>query len=128
MGWVSFLAGGAPCRLTVTRMLEPGLPPDNLVVFFKDATSGKQTSALGRIVDLPRLGTTERYVLDFNEAANPACVFSELFNCPIPPRENTLAVAIPAGEQDPHYLTAAKPPTRATPARRRAVAPAHRKK
>src|SRR5205085_6386959 len=65
MGWVSFLVGETHCRLAVTRMLEPGLPPDNLVVFFKDATNGKDTSAIGRYLDLPRLGTTSSYLLDF---------------------------------------------------------------
>jgi len=42
-------------------------------------------------------------VLDFNEAYNPACAFSDHYNCPIPPKANTLAVAIRAGEMDSHY-------------------------
>jgi len=45
-----------------------------------------------------------RYVLDFNRAYNPACAVSEHYNCPIPPKANRLAVAIRAGEKDPHYL------------------------
>ncbi len=31
------------------------------------------------------------------------CAFSDHYNCPIPPKGNTLAVAICAGERDPHY-------------------------
>ncbi|HEY3126319.1 MAG TPA: DUF1684 domain-containing protein, partial [Candidatus Limnocylindria bacterium] len=42
-----------------------------------------------------------RYVVDFNRAYNPACVFSPYYNCPIPPPENRLPVAIRAGERMP---------------------------
>ena len=42
-----------------------------------------------------------RYVVDFNRAYNPACVFSPHYNCPIPPPENRLSVAIRAGERMP---------------------------
>jgi uncharacterized protein (DUF1684 family) len=37
-------------------------------------------------------------VLDFNRATNPYCAVTPYFNCPIPPKENRLSVAIPAGE------------------------------
>ncbi len=43
------------------------------------------------------------YGLDFNMAYNPACAFSNYYNCPFPPKENTLKVAIKAGEKDSHY-------------------------
>jgi uncharacterized protein (DUF1684 family) len=35
---------------------------------------------------------------------NPACAYSEHYNCPIPPKENHLQVAIAAGEMDAHYM------------------------
>jgi hypothetical protein len=41
--------------------------------------------------------------IDFNLAYNPACAFSDLYNCPIPPKENALKVKIRAGEMNPHY-------------------------
>ena len=44
-----------------------------------------------------------RYLLDFNSAYNPACAFSDFCNCPIPPKANTLPVAIRAGVMDAHY-------------------------
>ena len=44
-----------------------------------------------------------RYLLDFNMAYNPACAFSNHYNCPIPPRANVLPVAIRAGEMDSRY-------------------------
>jgi uncharacterized protein (DUF1684 family) len=44
-----------------------------------------------------------KYLLDFNIAYNPACAFSDYYNCPIPSQSNTLGVAIRAGEMDSHY-------------------------
>jgi uncharacterized protein (DUF1684 family) len=41
--------------------------------------------------------------VDFNNCYNPACAFSEHYNCPIPPKANMLKVAIKAGEMDSHY-------------------------
>jgi hypothetical protein len=58
---------------------------------------------MGRYVDPERL-PDGRYVLDFNVAYNPACAFSEYYNCPVPPKANALKVAIRAGEKDSHYL------------------------
>jgi uncharacterized protein len=37
--------------------------------------------------------------IDFNKAYNPYCAYSNGFNCPIPPKENYLPVAITAGEK-----------------------------
>jgi uncharacterized protein (DUF1684 family) len=74
----------------------------DLIVLFRDATSGEETYPLGRYVDPQRL-PDGRYVLDFNAAYNPACAFSDHYNCPIPPKANTLPVAIRAGEKDSHY-------------------------
>lgn len=108
LGWFNFMVGETRCRLAVIRMIEPGLPPDNMAVFFRDATSGKETAALGRYAEVRRLGNSDKYLLDFNLATNPACAFSDLYNCPVPPRENTLKVAILAGEKDLGYLTAKK--------------------
>ncbi|MCX5795351.1 MAG: DUF1684 domain-containing protein [Elusimicrobia bacterium] len=102
VGWFEFMAGRTRCRLAATRLLEPGSAPDSLSVLFRDATTGRESYRVGRYVEPKRLpdGT---YILDFNMAYNPACAFSRFFNCPIPPRENTLPVAIRAGEQDSHY-------------------------
>ena len=38
-------------------------------------------------------------VLDFNEAYNPPCAFNPYTTCPIPLKENRLAVKILAGEK-----------------------------
>jgi len=37
--------------------------------------------------------------LDFNTAYNPYCAYSRRFSCPIPPKENSLPIAIESGEK-----------------------------
>ncbi len=103
VGWFDFMAGKTACRLEATRLLEPGVGENDLAVFFRDATTGKESYGVGRYVDPQRL-PDGRYLLDFNLAYNPACAVSEHYNCPLPPRANALRVAIRAGERDSHYL------------------------
>ncbi|MBI5709467.1 MAG: DUF1684 domain-containing protein [Candidatus Eisenbacteria bacterium] len=103
VGWFDFMAGRTACRLEATRLLEPGVGENDLAVFFRDATTGKESYGVGRYVDPQRL-QDGRYRLDFNLAYNPACAVSEHYNCPLPPRANALRVAIRAGEMDSHYL------------------------
>ena len=74
-----------------------------LFVPFGDATSGSETYGAGRyLLDTVKgadLGADDgRLVLDFNVAYNPACAYSDHYNCPIPPKENRLTAKIPAGE------------------------------
>ena len=102
VGWFDFEVGDTAYRLEATRLLEPGVGEHDLTVLFRDATSGSGTYALGRYVDPVRL-PDGRYLLDFNAAYNPACAFSTHYNCPIPPKANTLPVAIRAGEMDSDY-------------------------
>lgn len=102
VGWCDFLVGGRPYRLEAVRLLEPGIGENDLSVFFRDATSGKDTYGLGRYVDLKKL-PNGLYLLDFNAAYNPACVFSDHYNCPVPSKANNLTVAIRAGEMDAQY-------------------------
>lgn len=103
VGWFDFAVQGKPCRLEVSRLLEPGVGENGYSVFMRDATTGKETYPVGRYVD-PEPLPDGRFVLDFNLAYNPACAISEHYNCPIPRKQNTLAVAIRAGEKDSHYL------------------------
>ena len=100
VGWFAFKVAGTACRVAVTRLLEPGVPPDFYQVFFRDLTSGQRTYGLGRYLDVERVGEGE-YLVDFNRAYNPACAYSPHFNCPVPPDENRLHVAITAGEMGP---------------------------
>jgi hypothetical protein len=100
LGVLEFAIAGKALKLTALRLLEPGVGEAAISVFFRDATTGKESYPVGRYVEPAPVGG-DRYVLDFNRAYNPSCAFSALYNCPIPPRENVLPVAIRAGERDP---------------------------
>jgi uncharacterized protein len=65
---------------------------------FTDATTGAGSYPVGRYLEvaLPESGPP---VLDLNRATNPWCAYSEHYNCPIPPEENRMTVAVEAGEQ-----------------------------
>jgi uncharacterized protein (DUF1684 family) len=102
VGWFEFMVGDTPCRLEAVRLLEPGVGEDDISVFFRDTTTGHESYAVGRYVDVKTLADG-KYLLDFNFAYNPACAFSDYYNCPIPSQANTLSVAIRAGEMDSHY-------------------------
>ena len=68
---------------------------------FTDATSGEESYAGGRYIDLEMDDIKDNHVLiDFNKAYNPYCAYTSGYNCPIPPRENNLIIAIKAGEKD----------------------------
>ena len=76
---------------------------ETLFVPSKDATSGKETYGAGRYLDLePGRGRTQdrKWILDFNQAYNPWCVYSEAYTCPFVPTENCLEVPILAGEKN----------------------------
>jgi uncharacterized protein (DUF1684 family) len=76
---------------------------ETLFVPFKDATSGKETYGAGRYLDLePERDRTMdgKRILDFNQAYNPWCAYSEAYTCPFVPVENCLEVPIYAGEKD----------------------------
>jgi uncharacterized protein (DUF1684 family) len=78
---------------------------DRLWVPFRDATSGEETYGAGRYLDLePDHHRTPDgdWVLDFNEAYNPTCAYSDQYECPLPPGENWLDVPIEAGEKAFH--------------------------
>ena len=81
------------------------LEDDRLWVPFRDATSGEETYGAGRYLDLePDHHRTDdgRWILDFNQAYNPTCAYSDRYECPLPPTENWLEVAIEAGERAWH--------------------------
>ena len=73
-----------------------------LFFLFRDATSGKTTYGAGRYLYTP-LPQDGRVILDFNQAKNPPCTFTDFATCPLPPKGNVLTVAVNAGELDhPH--------------------------
>lgn len=94
-GRVVFRLGGR--EVSLEPVLEPGA--DELFFIFRDATSGRQTYPAGRFLYAP-LPKDGKVVLDFNRAVNPPCAFTAFATCPLPPRQNWLPVAVPAGERD----------------------------
>jgi len=71
-----------------------------LFIPFADVTSGDETYGTGRYIDISTKDIINNtVVIDFNKAYNPYCAYSNGYNCPIPPAENYLAVAIKAGER-----------------------------
>lgn len=71
---------------------------DELFVPFRDATSGAETYEGGRYMEVHR-PSDGPYVVDFNAAYHPFCVYNESYTCPIPPAENALPFAVRAGEK-----------------------------
>ena len=82
-----------------TLSLEPVIEDGDLFFMFKDATSGHSTYGAGRFLHaaMPKDGSVE---LDFNKAYNPPCAFTAFATCPLPPKQNNLALAVEAGEMN----------------------------
>lgn len=91
-GYVEFEISGQKMRLTPVEE-----SPGELSFIFRDLTSGKETYGSGRFLDTS-LEKDGEVVLDFNKAYNPPCAFTPYATCPLPPKENRLAVRIEAGE------------------------------
>lgn len=82
--------------------------PEDKELFFilRDTTSKSETYGAGRFLytPLPDHGLTQpgEVWLDFNRAENPPCAYTPFATCPLPPLQNRLQVAIPAGQQRYH--------------------------
>jgi uncharacterized protein (DUF1684 family) len=104
-GYVTFTLNGQSFRL------EPVYEDDekkDLFFIFKDTTSRDATYPAGRFLhaELPKEG----YVtLDFNEAYNPPCAFTDFATCPLPRKENQLPIRVEAGELAYHLHGAQRP-------------------
>jgi uncharacterized protein (DUF1684 family) len=70
-----------------------------LFVTFADATSGKTTYGSGRFLYIDKPDANGYTYIDFNNAYNPPCAFTEFATCPLPPPQNRLNISIPAGEK-----------------------------
>ena len=97
IGALKFSIQGAPLRLTA--FIDVDSPQVNrLFIPFADQTSGKETYAAGRYMELDPTATGI-YVVDFNVAYNPYCYYNAEYDCPYPPKENRLDVPVRAGEK-----------------------------
>ena len=93
-GVLQFKVNGQTLRLTPVG----GDAQKGFFIVFNDLTAKGDTYPGGRFLDTPPVvnGTVE---LDFNRAYNPPCAVTPYATCPLAPKENRLAVAIPAGEK-----------------------------
>lgn len=73
---------------------------EKFMLVFADETSGRETYGGGRYVWVFPPDEEGRVAIDFNLAYNPPCVWSEFATCPLPTRDNRLALAVTAGEKD----------------------------
>jgi uncharacterized protein (DUF1684 family) len=94
-GALVFEVDGVKCRLDAV-IEEPGAK--ELFIMFTDETSGKETYGNGRQLSADMPDANGNVILDFNKAYNWPCVFTPFATCPIPPRQNRLAVRVEAGE------------------------------
>lgn len=97
-GAFTFEIEGLSLKLIVYKSTEDPYAR-SLFIPFSDETSGHETYAAGRYLDIEEQGG-DNYELDFNMAYNPYCAYSEEYTCPIPPAENKLPVKILAGEKN----------------------------
>jgi uncharacterized protein (DUF1684 family) len=65
---------------------------------FNDLTLKSDTYPGGRFLETGPI-VDGHVVLDFNRAYNPPCAVTPYATCPLAPKENRLAIAIPAGEK-----------------------------
>ena len=93
-GTVVFKINGQEVQLTALG----GDPAKGLSFVFNDLSSKTDTYPGGRFLETDPVvnGTV---VVDFNRAYNPPCAVTPYATCPLAPKENRLAVAIPAGEK-----------------------------
>lgn len=82
--------------------------PEDKELFFivRDTTSQDKTYGAGRFLytEFPSNGLTKpgEVTLDFNRLENPPCAYTPFATCPLPPPQNRLQVALPAGQQRYH--------------------------
>ncbi len=93
-GAVVFKLRGEELKLTALG----GDAKAGLFFVFSDATAKSDTYPGGRFLDTGPV-TNGTVVLDFNRAYNPPCAVTPYATCPLAPRENRLALSIPAGEK-----------------------------
>jgi len=76
-----------------------------LLLVFGDLTNGKESYGSGRFLFVDRIPGSTEITLDFNRSFVPPCGFSIHYNCPMPPVQNRLTIAVRAGEKSPLFST-----------------------
>ena len=96
-GAIVFTVHGAEYRLDVAE--EAG--EAEFFMLFRDQTTGDSTYAAGRFLYVNKPDASGQLIIDFNRAFTPPCGFTHFATCPLPPRQNTLPLAVTAGELKP---------------------------
>jgi len=92
-GAVVFEKGGRTYRMDVLDADQ-----DGFFFVFGDTTNGHTTYGGGRFLSTPAPKNGEVEV-DFNKSYNPPCAFTPFATCPLPPKDNKLALSVEAGEK-----------------------------
>jgi uncharacterized protein (DUF1684 family) len=84
-----------------TYRLDPLLEKGStqLFIIFADRTTGKETYGAGRYLYADPADAEGKVTVDFNKAYNPPCAFTKFATCPLPPRQNRVAIRVDAGEK-----------------------------
>jgi hypothetical protein len=98
VGTVVIPDGSSSTRLRVYRIPDTSGEESELMIYFRDATSGKGSYPAGRFVRLEPL-SNGLYRLDLNRSQNPFCAYRTVYPCPAPWPGNTLSMAVLAGER-----------------------------
>jgi uncharacterized protein len=101
-GTIHFTINNVDLTLTVFQSKTASSPQyaNYLFIPFTDATTGDSTYGSGRYIDIMTYAIkNDSVTIDFNKAYNPYCAYTTGYNCPIPPKENNLPIAITAGEK-----------------------------
>jgi hypothetical protein len=93
-GVVEFKLNGEELKLTALG----GDAKNGLFFVFNDLTAKNDTYPGGRFLDTGPI-VNGHVEFDFNRAYNPPCAVTPYATCPLAPKENRLAIAIPAGEK-----------------------------
>ena len=72
---------------------------EKIFLMFADSTSGNETNGGGRYLYVKKPGPDGKVIIDFNEAINPPCAFTDFATCPLPPKENYMQLNLRAGEK-----------------------------
>ena len=74
-----------------------------LLLVFGDKTNQSDTYPAGRFLFVYQEEGSNKVILNFNQAFVPPCCFSIHYNCPMPPPQNRLHLAVEAGEKFPIF-------------------------
>jgi uncharacterized protein len=104
VGEVAFTLDGAEQRLLVIARdgQQAGVAGPGTVLF-KDGTNGLTTDPKGRSLQVAFPAEAGPLTLDFNYTQNLQRPYTEFAPCPLTPAQNTVTVAIKAGEQLPVF-------------------------